>query len=160
MPVARIPAISGLGTATSVSGCLSSRPDRACRARSGRAYDALKLSRQSKPQFGVFALAHAPCILDHVPAILRAMGKLRQLIFTATLMLFSVSSPLGAANCDPNYAKTDPETCVPIADDVDCEGGDGDGPAYVSGPFQYEGSDLYDLDRDHDNIACEPHEDD
>jgi hypothetical protein len=54
-----------------------------------------------------------------------------------------------AAACDPNY-----EGCVPIASDVDCEGGDGDGPAYVAGPLRVIGSDIYGLDRDGDGWAC------
>lgn len=52
--------------------------------------------------------------------------------------------------CDPNYSG-----CVPIADDVDCAGGSGNGPAYVSGPVRVTGSDIYDLDRDGDGIACD-----
>lgn len=53
--------------------------------------------------------------------------------------------------CDPNYA----DACVPIASDVDCAGGSGDGPAYVQGPVRIVGSDIYDLDRDGDGIACD-----
>ncbi len=52
--------------------------------------------------------------------------------------------------CDPNYSG-----CVPIASDVDCAGGDGDGPAYVSGPIRVIGRDIYHLDGDGDGIACE-----
>jgi resuscitation-promoting factor RpfB len=55
-----------------------------------------------------------------------------------------------ASNCNTNYSG-----CVPIASDVDCAGGSGDGPAYVSGPLQVIGSDVYRLDADHDGIACE-----
>lgn len=54
------------------------------------------------------------------------------------------------SSCDPNYSG-----CVPIASDVDCAGGGGDGPAYVSGPIRVIGTDIYGLDRDHDGIACE-----
>jgi len=54
------------------------------------------------------------------------------------------------SDCDSNYSG-----CVPIASDVDCEGGSGNGPAYVSGPVRVTGSDIYDLDRDKDGIACE-----
>ncbi|PIL20440.1 hypothetical protein P775_09455 [Puniceibacterium antarcticum] len=57
-----------------------------------------------------------------------------------------------AQSCDPNYAKA----CVPIASDVDCAGGNGNGPAYVTGPVIVVGSDIYGLDRDGDGIACEP----
>lgn len=52
--------------------------------------------------------------------------------------------------CDPNYSG-----CVPIASDVDCAGGSGNGPAYVSGPIRVTGSDIYGLDADNDGIACE-----
>ncbi|TWD53984.1 hypothetical protein FB478_103404 [Arthrobacter sp. AG367] len=52
--------------------------------------------------------------------------------------------------CDPNYSG-----CVPIASDVDCAGGSGNGPAYVSGPLQVIGRDIYGLDADHDGVACE-----
>ena len=55
-----------------------------------------------------------------------------------------------ASNCDPNYTP-----CVPIASDVDCAGGSGNGPAYVRGPVRVIGVDIYDLDRDGDGIACE-----
>jgi hypothetical protein len=53
--------------------------------------------------------------------------------------------------CDPNYSGA----CVPIASDVDCAGGSGNGPAYVQGPVRVVGSDIYDLDRDGDGIACD-----
>ncbi len=55
-----------------------------------------------------------------------------------------------AGGCDPNYSG-----CVPIASDVDCAGGSGNGPAYVRGPIQVIGRDIYGLDNDHDGIACE-----
>jgi resuscitation-promoting factor RpfB len=53
--------------------------------------------------------------------------------------------------CDPNYTGA----CVPIASDVDCAGGSGNGPAYVQGPVQVVGTDIYGLDRDGDGIGCE-----
>ncbi|MFE9101694.1 G5 domain-containing protein [Actinomadura geliboluensis] len=56
-----------------------------------------------------------------------------------------------ARSCDPNYSGA----CVPIASDVDCAGGSGNGPAYVQGPVRVVGSDIYDLDRDGDGIACD-----
>lgn len=59
----------------------------------------------------------------------------------------------GEARCSPHYVS---QTCVPIARDVDCAGGPGNGPAYVEGPFKYRGEDVYGLDPDHDWIACEP----
>lgn len=58
--------------------------------------------------------------------------------------------PPSGNGCDPNYSG-----CVPIASDVDCAGGSGNGPAYVRGPVQVIGTDIYDLDRDGDGTACE-----
>jgi hypothetical protein len=52
--------------------------------------------------------------------------------------------------CDPNYSG-----CVPIAPDVDCLGGTGDGPAFVAGPVRVIGEDVYGLDNDNDGIGCE-----
>lgn len=52
--------------------------------------------------------------------------------------------------CDPNYSG-----CVPIASDVDCAGGSGNGPAYVQGPVRVIGNDIYDLDADGDGWGCE-----
>lgn len=58
----------------------------------------------------------------------------------------SAASP----QCDPNYSG-----CVPVASDVDCAGGRGNGPAYVKGPVKVIGKDIYRLDRDGDGIGCE-----
>lgn len=60
-------------------------------------------------------------------------------------------APQGGGGCDPNYSGA----CVPIASDVDCAGGSGNGPAYVQGPVTVVGSDIYDLDRDGDGVGCE-----
>ena len=59
--------------------------------------------------------------------------------------------PEPADECHPSY-----EPCVPIASDVDCEGGSGNGPAYT-GRVSVIGPDEYDLDRDGDGVACEFH---
>jgi resuscitation-promoting factor RpfB len=56
-----------------------------------------------------------------------------------------------ARQCDPNYTGA----CVPIASDVDCAGGGGNGPAYVQGPVTVVGTDIYGLDADDDGIGCE-----
>lgn len=55
-----------------------------------------------------------------------------------------------SASCHPSYVGT----CVPLASDVDCPGGKGDGPAYV-GPVRVVGDDEYGLDRDLDGVGCE-----
>jgi membrane protein involved in colicin uptake len=55
------------------------------------------------------------------------------------------------SNCDENYSG-----CLdPDASDYDCEGGSGDGPEYT-GTVTVLGDDHYDLNRDDDNIACDP----
>lgn len=56
-----------------------------------------------------------------------------------------------SGDCDPNYAGA----CVPIASDVDCGGGSGNGPAYLYGTATVVGRDVYGLDRDGDGLACE-----
>jgi resuscitation-promoting factor RpfB len=61
------------------------------------------------------------------------------------------SPPPATGDCDPNYAGA----CVPIARDVDCSSGNGDGPAYVVGPVRVIGRDIYELDRDKNGIGCE-----
>lgn len=60
-----------------------------------------------------------------------------------------VAAPLTSSSCDPNYSG-----CVPIASDVDCEGGKGNGPAYT-GRVEVLGSDIYGLDGDGDGIGCD-----
>ena len=54
-------------------------------------------------------------------------------------------------NCDANYA----DACVPVSSDVDCAGGSGNGPAYVSGIVRVVGSDIYGLDRDGNGYGCD-----
>jgi hypothetical protein len=53
-------------------------------------------------------------------------------------------------DCHSSYSP-----CVPIASDVDCAGGTGNGPVYVAGPVQVTGPDVYDLDRDGNGVGCE-----
>ncbi len=53
-------------------------------------------------------------------------------------------------NCTPGYSP-----CIAQGSDVDCAGGSGNGPRYVSGPVYVTGSDPYDLDRDGDGVGCE-----
>lgn len=59
--------------------------------------------------------------------------------------------PVWSQECHPSYALV----CVPVASDVDCASASGNGPAYVQGPVEVVGPDVYDLDRDGDGIACE-----
>jgi len=72
-------------------------------------------------------------------------------LYSASLLLSAFAAPSAAQDCHPNYTGA----CVPIASDVDCAGGSGNGPAYVRGPVTVVGPDVYGLDRDGDGVACE-----
>ena len=60
--------------------------------------------------------------------------------------------PTGSSGgCHPDY-----DPCVPHDPvDVDCEGGSGNGPSYVTGPVRVTGDDVYGLDRDGNGVGCE-----
>ena len=88
---------------------------------------------------------HPRSLCSFVCAALGALG-------TAPAFAQSATQPVQTVQaCDPNYAGA----CVPIASDVDCAGGSGNGPAYVRGPVRVVGRDIYGLDRDKDGIGCE-----
>lgn len=53
--------------------------------------------------------------------------------------------PLNCQGYDP---------CLPPGPDVDCSGGEGDGPRYVDGPVSVSGSDPYGLDGNNDGVGC------
>jgi hypothetical protein len=76
-------------------------------------------------------------------------GDLSFVEFSGTKVVPLPQQPSSA--CDPNYSGA----CVPIASDVDCAGGSGNGPAYVSGPVTVVGNDIYGLDRDSNGTGCE-----
>jgi resuscitation-promoting factor RpfB len=76
---------------------------------------------------------------------------IRKVIVTAPVTQVIAVGIKETQQCDPNYSGA----CVPIASDVDCAGGSGNGPAYVQGPVQVVGTDIYGLDRDGDGIGCE-----
>ena len=54
-----------------------------------------------------------------------------------------------SSDCTPGY-----DPCIPPGPDVDCAGGRGDGPRFVTGPVRVTGSDIYDLDSNHDGWGC------
>jgi hypothetical protein len=76
---------------------------------------------------------------------------LREVVTTAPVARVVVVGTKQQRRCDPNYSGA----CVPIASDVDCAGGSGNGPAYVTGPVRVIGTDIYRLDNDGDGIGCE-----
>lgn len=73
-------------------------------------------------------------------------------VVVAVMLGLGLATVAGAQSCDPNYDWA----CVPIASDVDCAGGSGNGPAYVQGPVLVIGRDVYGLDRNGDGYGCEP----
>ena len=64
----------------------------------------------------------------------------------------TTAAAASTGGCHPSYRGA----CVPIAEDVDCAGGTGNGPAYVAQKdIQVVGPDEYGLDADNDGIGCE-----
>lgn len=70
---------------------------------------------------------------------------------SVALSTSTASSSKAESRCHSSYSGK----CVPIASDVDCAGGSGNGPAYVRGPVRVVGPDVYRLDRDKDGWGCE-----
>jgi hypothetical protein len=84
-------------------------------------------------------------------AVATTTARTLPVVTTQALPERSFTTRASPTGCDPNYAGA----CVPIASDVDCAGGGGNGPAYVRGPVRVVGRDIYGLDRDGDGIGCE-----
>jgi hypothetical protein len=82
-------------------------------------------------------------------------------IVVAALAAAMTFAFVGSASAQGNEAQQSGEChasydpCVPIASDVDCKSGGGDGPAYIDYPVQVIGEDVYDLDREGTGIGCE-----
>jgi hypothetical protein len=96
-------------------------------------------------------MKHHPATVGKVVAL--TVGTAAAVAF-APLASAAPMSPVPqqpGSSCDSNYSGA----CVPIDSDVDCAGGSGNGPSYVSGPVTVVGSDIYDLDRDGNGTGCE-----
>ena len=99
---------------------------------------------------GLERLTYTVTLLDGVQTERRLVGRVtlkapvRQVTVIGTKVVATQA-------CGPNYSGA----CVPIASDVDCAGGSGNGPAYVQGPVRVIGVDIYHLDSDGDGIGCE-----
>ena len=78
-------------------------------------------------------------------------NSIRRVVRPFFLSLMILPTAGHAQQCHPSYQRV----CVPMVSDVDCAGGSGNGPAYVQGPVEVVGPDVYGLDRDGDGIACE-----
>lgn len=108
---------------------------------------------------GVTVVTYRVTIINGVETTRKAISEVverapvAEVTSIGTKVAFTAPAPLaqqGDSGCHPSYSGV----CVPFASDVDCEGGGGNGPAYVSGPLQVVGHDEYQLDRDGDGIAC------
>lgn len=103
---------------------------------------------RTRGRTGVRTLVYEVTLTDGVRT---AKRLLRQSITRRPVTRVIAVGTKKVRRCDPNYSGA----CVPIASDVDCAGGSGNGPAYVQGPVRVVGSDIYDLDRDGDGTACD-----
>ncbi|MFI2709383.1 G5 domain-containing protein [Micromonospora sp. NPDC018662] len=97
---------------------------------------------------GVRTLTYRVTVTDGVPT---ARKLIRSVVTRQPVTQVVAVGTKQTRRCDPNYSGA----CVPIASDVDCSGGSGNGPAYVDGPVRVIGSDIYDLDRDGDGVGCD-----
>jgi uncharacterized protein YabE (DUF348 family) len=97
---------------------------------------------------GVRILTYRVTFTDGVPTDRKLI---RRALIKAPVTRVVAIGTKEAPRCDPNYSGA----CVPIASDVDCAGGSGDGPAYVQGPVRVVGTDIYGLDADGDGIGCD-----
>ncbi|MEV0426625.1 G5 domain-containing protein [Micromonospora sp. NPDC050495] len=96
---------------------------------------------------GVRTLTYEVTLIDGVPTGRRLVSSV---ITKRPVTQVVAVGTKRTSRCDPNYSG-----CVPIASDVDCAGGGGNGPAYVSGPIRVIGTDIYRLDRDGDGYGCD-----
>jgi resuscitation-promoting factor RpfB len=111
---------------------------------------------RTKGVTGTERLVYQVTLTDGVPT---SRKLLRRTVVTAPVSQVTAigtkvkpkPQPQPASACDPNYSGA----CVPIASDVDCAGGSGNGPAYVRGPVRVIGTDVYGLDRDGDGTGCD-----
>ena len=85
------------------------------------------------------------------PTTLRPTTTVRVTTTLRSAPAVTTAAPTPASGCHPSYSG-----CVPIASDVDCAGGSGNGPAYTSARnIRVTGPDDYGLDNDGDGLGCE-----
>jgi uncharacterized protein YabE (DUF348 family) len=97
---------------------------------------------------GIVTLTYRVTVRDGVD---QGVTLIHRVVTKAPITQITTVGTRSTARCDPNYEGA----CVPIATDVDCAGGSGNGPAYVQGPVRVIDTDIYDLDSDHDGVGCE-----
>ena len=97
--------------------------------------------------FGIDVMANELSTESALPSRVAPQGFIPPV---APAVVPTVSQVPSNPQCHPSYS----EKCVPIASDVDCAGGSGNGPYYV-GRVRVIGPDVYDLDRDNDGVGCE-----
>src|SRR6266545_2768096 len=103
---------------------------------------------RTRGRAGVKTLVYEVTLIDGVRKRKRLV---RQVVTRKPVTMVIAVGTRQVRRCDSNYSGA----CVPSASDVDCAGGSGNGPAYVQGPVQVVGTDVYDLDRDGDGTACD-----
>jgi hypothetical protein len=106
---------------------------------------------RTKGVAGVKALTYEVTLTDGVQTGRKLLRQVMMKRPVTQVIAIGTKEEQQGPSCDPNYEGA----CVPIASDVDCAGGSGNGPAYVQGPVTVVGSDIYDLDRDGDGVGCE-----
>ena len=95
-------------------------------------------------------VAASPTATEHAaPSV--APSAVRTVVARRTAMPHRTVQPAPADGCNRNYTPCVPDDPV----DVDCEGGSGNGPSYVTGPVRLIGEDVYGLDADGNGIGCE-----
>ena len=100
--------------------------------------------------------------MNDITSTRRARARRRHLVRMAALAIglagaAACASPMPGVPKPPTTSKpchASYTPCVPVASDVDCRGGSGDGPVYV-GQVKVIGPDVYGLDADHDGVGCE-----
>ena len=92
----------------------------------------------------------APTSVPHPVVVVAPAPVVAPVVAPVKVAPAPVAPAPAASSCDPHYSGQ----CVPVTSDVDCAGGSGDGPSYLTGTVTVIGSDHYGLDRNHDGIGC------
>ncbi len=77
--------------------------------------------------------------------------SLSHIVLLACLCAATLAPAAAQQGCHASYEGA----YVPMAHDVDCADGSGNGPTYVQGPVYVVGPGVYNLDRDGNSVGCE-----
>lgn len=147
--VVSVVALFGLGAL--VSNADSSSPTQSVAKVKGEQIDRTTTTFETTTTEETTTLATTiPTTLAPAPTARRVVATTRPVVRTSPPAT-AAPAPQQSSGCNPNYSPCVPNDPV----DVDCAGGSGNGPSYVSGPVQVIGTDVYGLDANHDGIGCE-----